>query len=394
MDRIANPYAPGAGNPPAELAGRDALLEDARVMLARTKLGRHAPSQILVGLRGVGKTVLLRRIQKQAKAEQYLTTFLEAHEGRTLAQMLTPQLKELLFELSLIEKGKHMARRALRVLKGFASALNVEVEGVTYGLSIEPEPGIADTGDLEADLPRLMEVVAEASAAAEKPLALFVDELQYLDRSEFSALIMGVHRVSQSQLPLVLVAAGLPQTLALAGNSRSYAERLFQFPEVGALDTPDALRAIEGPAEALNVAYEAEAAEAIMAVTHRYPYFLQQWGFEAWNVAKGETITAKDIAVATKQAIAVLDGSFFKVRFDRCTPAERRYMRALAELGEGAHRSGDVANALKLKVTSLGPRRNDLIRKGMIYSPSHGDTAFTVPLFDQYMKRIMPELEA
>ncbi|MFZ1681933.1 MAG: ATP-binding protein [Rhizobiaceae bacterium] len=391
MDPIRNPFAPGAGSPPPELAGRETLLADARTILGRTKAIRPTQSMILIGLRGVGKTVLLSEVRRIAEDSGFAVVFIEAHEGKRLAEMITPPLREMLFAMSAVEKARMMAARGLRVLKSFVSSLSVTIEGVTFGLGVDPEIGVADSGDLEADLPRLFEVVGEAAKAAERPLLLLVDEIQYLEPKEFSALIMGMHRISQRQLPFAMIAAGLPQTLALAGNSKSYAERLFRFPEVGALDEASAGKAIEGPARSAGVLFAADALAEILSVTKRYPYFLQQWGYEAWNAADASPITADDIGQATMHAVRELDQSFFKVRFDRCTPSEKRYMRALAALGPGKQRSGDVAERLGVKVTSLGPVRNALIRKGMIYSPAHGDMAFTVPLFDEFMKRAMPE---
>jgi AAA+ ATPase superfamily predicted ATPase len=391
MDRIRNPFAPGAGNPPPELAGRASLIEEARVLLGRIKTGRAAQGMILTGLRGVGKTVLLSEIRRIADAESYSVISLEAHEGKTLAEMLVPALRETLYALSTIEQAKRLAARGLRVLKSFVSSINVAIEGVTFGLGVEPETGIADSGDIEADLPRLLEIVAEAAQAAQKPILLLVDEIQYLTVKEFSALIMGLHRINQRQLPMTMIAAGLPQTLALAGNSKSYAERLFRYPAVGALEAPDAQIALEVPARNEGASFEQGAIADILETTKRYPYFLQQWGYDAWNCATGDIITRNDVKTATRNALQELDQSFFKVRFDRCTPAEKRYMRALAALGTGTQRSGEIADHLGVKVTSLGPVRNSLIRKGMIYSPAHGDTAFTVPLFDEFMKRIMPQ---
>lgn len=394
MDRIRNPFAPGAGNPPPELAGRATLIEDAHAVLGRIRAGRPSQGMILIGLRGVGKTVLLSEIRDVAEAEEYDVVFIEAHEGKTLAEMLVPPLRETLFSLNRVEHAKHLAARGLRVLRSFLGAINVTIEGISYGLGVEPETGTADSGDLEADLPRLLEVIAEAAKAAGKPILLLVDEIQYLASHEFSALIMGLHRVNQRQFPMVMIAAGLPQTLALAGNSKSYAERLFRYPEVGALEEADARLALEAPAKAEGATFEADAIEKILQTTKRYPYFLQQWGYDSWNCAEGPSISGADVDCATEHALRELDQSFFKVRFDRCTPAEKRYMRALAELGPGKQRSGDVADQLGVKVTSLGPVRNSLIRKGMIYSPAHGDTAFTVPLFDEFMKRMMPNTGA
>ncbi|MEZ5809887.1 MAG: ATP-binding protein [Rhizobiaceae bacterium] len=393
MDRIRNPFAPGAGNPPPELAGRETLIEEARVALGRLKAGRSTQGIILTGLRGVGKTVLLAEIQELAQADGFATVFIEAHDGKSLAQMLVPPLREVLFSLSKVEQAKQLASRGLRVLKSFLSAINVTVEGVTFGLGTEPETGVADSGDLEADLPRLLEVIAEAAAAGKRPVLLLVDEIQYLESGEFSALIMGMHKVSQRRLPMMMIAAGLPQTLALAGNSKSYAERLFRYPEVGRLEEQDAKRALQAPAKSEGAEFDPQAIKTILETTQRYPYFLQQWGYDSWNAAEGPVITGSDVDIATTRALQELDQSFFKVRFERCTPAEKRYMRALAALGPGTQRSGEVADQLGVKVTSLGPVRNSLIRKGMIYSPAHGDTAFTVPLFDEFMVRTMPDGE-
>jgi hypothetical protein len=391
MNPIDNPFAPGAGSPPPELAGRDGLIEHARIILGRTKAGRPVQSMILIGLRGVGKTVLLSEIRGIAARDGFAVVSIEAHEGKKLAELIIPPLREMLFAMSAVEKARALAARGLRVLKSFVASLSVTIEGVTFGLGIEPETGTADSGDLESDLPRLFEVVGEAAQAASRPLLLLVDEVQYLESAEFSALIMAMHRISQRQLPFAMIAAGLPQTLALAGNSKSYAERLFRYPEVGALDDAAARLALEGPASSAGVRFTQDALSRILAVTKRYPYFLQQWGHDAWNAAGKSPISASDVDLATERAIRELDQSFFKVRFDRCTPAERRYMRALAALGSGKQRSGDVADQLGVKVTSLGPVRNALMRKGMIYSPAHGDTAFTVPLFDEFMKRAMPD---
>jgi hypothetical protein len=390
MDRIRNPFAPGAGNPPPELAGREQVIDDARTTLGRIKAHRPSQGIILTGLRGVGKTVLLSEIHGMAEREGFSIVFVGAHEGKSLAEMIVPPLRELLFSYRKLDQARHLAVRALGVLRSFVSSIQVTIEGVTFGLGVEPETGVADSGDLEADLPRLLEVIGEAAMAADQPVLILVDEIQYLEPREFSALIMGLHRVNQRQYPMTMIAAGLPQTLALAGNSKSYAERLFRFPQVGALEEDDARRALEAPVRSENCAFEPEALGKILVTTKRYPYFLQQWGYDAWNHAEGPVITAGDVDHATQSALKELDQSFFKVRFDRCTPAEKRYMRALAELGPGRQRSGEIAETLGVKVTSLGPVRNSLIRKGMIYSPAHGDTAFTVPLFDEFMKRMMP----
>jgi hypothetical protein len=389
MDPVRNPYAPGAGSPPPELAGRTEMLREAEVALRRTRIGRPVQSPILVGLRGVGKTVLLVRIAEIADREGFHTISLEAHEGKSLPQLLVPGIRKALISIDAIEKAKAQAKRGLRVLRSFIGAVKVSIDGVDYGLTISPEAGTADSGDLETDLPELFLSLGEAAKASQKPIAILIDELQNLTEAEFSAVIMAIHRVNQVSHPIILIGAGLPQILGLAGSSKSYAERLFKFPEIGALEEIDATNAVVNPAKAEGVAFESAAVAQILKVTERYPYFLQQWAHEAWNVARDDVIRARDVIDAHNNAISVLDESFFKVRFDRCTPSEKKYMRALAELGAGAHRSGDIAALLKVKSTSVAPTRSNLIKKGMIYSPSHGDTAFTVPLFDQYMKRAM-----
>ncbi len=392
MDPVRNPYAPGAGNPPPELAGRQEILDLAQTSILRTEQNRPTQSIILVGLRGVGKTVLLNRIDQLAQENHFQSIYVEAHEGKRLVELMVPGLRTVLYRLSTLEKAKENARRGLRVLKGFLNGLKISVEGVDVG--IDPEIGTADSGDLEADLPELMLSVATAAKSAGRPLIILIDELQYLTEKEFSALIMAVHRMNQKQLPVLMVGAGLPQILGLAGSSKSYAERLFKYPAVSALNEEDAIVALVNPARSEGVAFEDDAVRKILEVTQRYPYFLQQWAYEAWNAAQGPRIDAKTVDEATKAAIAELDTSFFKVRFDRCTPSEKLYMRALAELGAGTQRSGDIAEVLGVKSTSVAPTRNALIKKGMIYSPSHGDTTFTVPLFDEYMRRAMPQFNS
>lgn len=388
MDPRDNPYVPGAGTPPPELAGRHDVLERAEIALTRIQRRRPSKSLIVVGLRGVGKTVLLVRFQSQAERLGYKSVLVEAHEGKTLPELIIPPLRKLLVSLSLSSAAGEKGRQALRALRSFMGSLKIVWNDMELG--IEPAPGTADSGDLEHDLSDLLVAVAEAAAEKNTAVAMCIDELQYLNEKEFSALIIALHKVSQLNLPLVVVGAGLPQILGLAGQSKSYAERLFDYPAVGALDDADAGLAITRPAADMSVAFEPAAIGRIVAVTKGYPYFLQQWGYEVWNIAKQSPITLQNVEDATAQAIRALDQSFFRVRFDRCTPAEKRYMRALADLGEGAKRSGDIADRLGVKVTSVGPTRSKLIAKGMIYSPQHGETAFTVPLFDEYMRRTMP----
>jgi hypothetical protein len=393
VDPVSNPYSPGAGTAPPELAGRDELRQSIDVALKRIRAGRSAKSALMIGLRGVGKTVLLDRIRMDAEAVGIEAIRIEAPEGRSLPAILAPELRLGLLRLSRTQKAKELAQRGLRALAGFAKALKLTYGDIEVGLDLEPEPGLADNGDLEHDLQDLIQSVGEAAKAAQSAVALFVDELQYVEEVQLAALITALHRAAQRQLPVILVGAGLPQLAGKMGRAKSYAERLFEFPEIGPLTRLAAEKAIRKPASAVGVEYTDEAINLIFEQTKGYAYFLQEWGKNAWDVAEQSPIMPSHVREASITALASLDASFFRVRFDRLTPAEKRYLRAMAELGAGPHRSGDIAAVLHREVTALGPTRNQLIGKGMIYSPSHGDTAFTVPLFDDYMKRIMPSMD-
>lgn len=394
MDKIRNPFSPGAGAPPPELAGRENILEQARVLLGRVRARRPEKSLLLTGLRGVGKTVLLNEIERMAQAEGYRTILVEAHEGKSLAALLAPHLRRLLFELDRLAGAGNKARRGLAVLKSFIGAIRVKVGEIDIGIDIEPEAGTADSGDLEVDLPSLFTAIAEAAEERGAAVAILIDEIQYFAPGELSALIMAMHRMQQRQLPLALIGAGLPILPALAGESKSYAERLFSFPDVGPLDQADAEKAIREPIEEAGEAIAEDALQEIGHLTSGYPYFLQEWGYQAWNHADASPIALDVVRESTEVVTRRLDENFFRVRFGRLTPRERQYLRAMAELGSGPHRTGDIADTVGVKITTLGPVRANLIRKGMVYSPSHGVMAFTVPLFDEFMRRAMPEFEA
>ena len=334
---------------------------------------------------------MLSRIHETAKREGYHSVFIEAHEGKHIAALLLPHLREILFQLDRKEKVNRQVKRCFRVLKSFVNGLQLKIPGIELNLDIDPEQGVADSGDLEADLPTLLEEVAKAAAQQKTALALVIDELQYLSERELSALIMAIHRMAQKQLPLVLVGAGLPQLIALTGKSKSYAERLFDFPYLGPLSKADAFKALQEPVKRENMSFDQAALENIMKETQGYSYFIQEWGYQCWNLAEGPKIILDDVKHATLASLQRLDQGFFRVRFDRLTPAEKKYLRALADFGSGAHRSGDIANRLKVKPQSVAPTRNNLIKKGMIFAPSHGDTEFTVPLFDDFLKRTIPK---
>jgi hypothetical protein len=390
MDPITNPFAPGAGTPPPELAGRDEQREAVRIALERVRRGLPTKSLLLVGLRGVGKTVLLDRMRDDAEESGIQTLRIEAPEDRSLPAILAPQLRLSLLKLSKNERAKDLAQRALRALAGFAKSLKMKYNDIEVGFDFEPEAGLADNGDLEHDLQALLETAGLAAKEAGTALAIFIDELQYVKEEQLAALITALHRAAQRQLPIVMVGAGLPQLPGRMGRAKSYAERLFNFPKIGPLPSEAANLAITKPLKDRSVEITDDALKSILQKTEGYPYFVQEWGKQSWDIALQSPITQQNVNEASNLAIAALDESFFRVRFDRLTPSEKTYLRAMAELGAGPHRSGDIAAVLGREVASVAPIRNNLITKGMIWSPSHGDTAFTVPLFDQFMHRIMP----
>lgn len=393
MDPIKNPFSPGAGSPPPELVGRDPVLEQARILLGRIKNKKAEKSLILTGLRGVGKTVLLNEIEQMAKSDEYRTISIEACEDKPLAALIAPSLRSLLYEMDRMAGVGDKVKRGLAILSSFLSALRVTVNDVAYRMDIEPEKGTADSGDLEIDLPSLLVAIGEAAENRNTAVAIFIDEIQYFSSKELAALIMAMHKIQQRQLPVVLLGAGLPILPGLAGESKSYVERLFNFPDIGALSDADAAKALRDPAEAVGVTFNIDALNEVFRLAKGYPYFVQEWGYQSWNRAAGSPITLETVQHATTDVIPRLDKNFFRVRFDRLTPGEKHFLRAIAELGPGAHRTADIAETLGVKIASIGPVRAKLIRKGMIYSPAHGDMAFTVPLFDEFMIRAIPSLK-
>ncbi len=390
MTPLNNPFSPGAGTQPPELAGRNELRESLVFSMERIRRRLSAKNVVMTGLRGVGKTVLLDRVRLDAEDSGIQTLRVEAPEDRSLPAILLPELRQGLLRLSRSQKAKALAERGLRALASFAKAMKVKYDDIEVGLDFEPEAGLADNGDLEQDLQMLMEAVGHAAAKEETAVVLFIDEVQYVGEKELAALITTLHRMAQRNLPVLMVGAGLPQIPGQMGKAKSYAERLFEFPNVGPLSKDAAYQAIARPIAAQAKAIDPDALELIHEQTRGYAYFLQEWGKHSWDAAPASPIRRSDVEVASITAVAALDDSFFRVRFDRLTPVEKRYLRAMAELGPGPHRSGDVAEVLDRKVTSLGPVRNKLVTKGMIWSPGHGDTGFTVPLFDEFMHRVMP----
>jgi hypothetical protein len=383
MDPFENPFRPGAGTPPPALVGRDELIDKYSVALRRTLAGRPGKSVMPIGLRGVGKTVLLNRFHKMAQDEGMTIGFIEAPESGDFKRLLATRLRSTLLEL---DEGpvSRVVKRALGTLKSFTYNLP---DGGTISLNVDAIAGSADSGVLAEDTTDLLVAIGEAAKDRQTGLLLAIDEVQYLAAEELAALISAIHRTVQLSLPVILVGAGLPQLPGLAGNAKSYAERLFDFPHVGSLDSADARAVLVLPAEAQGVALSDEALDMLLGVTQGYPYFLQEWGYHVWNAAPKSPITLDDVRLAAPDVQRQLDRNFFLVRMDRLTPAEKHYLGAMAELGAGPHRSGDIAAQLGVKVESVAPRRSALIQKGMVYSPAHGDTAFTAPMFDDFLRR-------
>lgn len=391
MDRRTNPYAPGAGLQPPELAGRDQLLEDATIDMDRVLDGRPTKGMMLLGLRGVGKTVLLNRLHGMAEEKGFRTVKVEAPEGGALPQLLAPELRQVLYSLDLKASAGQKVWHAVSVLRNFVAAFKVKIGDIEVG--VESAHGKADTGNLVQDLPDLLLAVSDAANERGVALGIFLDEVQYLSPEELAALVVACHEIAQRNLPLFFVGAGLPQIAALAGNAKSYAERLFTYPQVDQLDPAAARAALVHPARNEGVDIAEDAVQEILRVTERYPYFIQEWGFHVWNSAPSSPIQRQHVEEATPRIIAHLDANFFRVRFDRLTPLQQKYLRAMAELGEGPHQTGDIATTLGVEAAAVATVRQQLINKGMVWSQRHGETAFTVPLFDEFMKRQMPDLE-
>lgn len=385
MDPYRNPFAPGAGSRPPELAGRDAVLETARISCGRAINGRSARSIMLLGLRGTGKTVLLNEIGRIAQEEGLLVSKVESPESESLARLLYPEMRKVMRSLSGVAAAKQIATRGLKGLRGFASIFKIAIAGVEIGL--EPEPGLADSGDLQYDLPDLFDVIGRAAKAAGKGWILLIDEVQYLSEADLSALIVAIHRMSQEGHPILLVGAGLPQVARLAGDAKSYAERLFLYPGIGALEPASATQAIEKPILNEDASIAPAALSAIVNQTQGYPFFLQEWASVAWNIAEGSEITLDDVSHSYAETLASLDEGFFRVRIDRLTKAEVQFVKTMSELGDGPYAMADIARAMGRTLSSLGPTRANIISKGMIYSTDHGYLDFTVPLFAEYMRR-------
>jgi len=393
MDPVRNPYSPGAGIRPRSLVGRETQIESFQIAVQRLDQGRYAKSQILTGLRGVGKTVLLAEFGHIATEHAWVHQHIEATEDTNLAGDMAKVIRRAALELSLKDRAAEPFTRMLATLKSFGIRYKLPDNLGEIQLGVEPAVGIADSGDLQDDLSDLLSALGELALSKQRGVLITIDEVQYLDSDNLAALIVALHLLSQRRhpLPIMVAAAGLPSIPALAGEAKSYAERLFNYVAIGSLDEETTGQALVGPALEEGVVWDPPAVQEVCALTDGYPYFVQMFGSQAWKVAEDDRITPADIEAAAVIAQEELDSGFFKSRVGRVADKERDYLRAMATLGPGTHKSAGVAKILKRKTSDVGVVRDRLIKKGLIYAPRHGDIAFTVPMFDEFMKRWMPD---
>lgn len=390
MDSINNPYTPNAGARPDVVVGREEQTEAFEVLLKRLELGRTSQSLIITGLRGVRKTVLLNELRTVVESRSWEVVELEAskYDERAFRRTLATKLKAALLRLSPRARWTGRFDRA-----GSAFSVSMDAAGTwSLGWNVPAAEGIADHGDLAMDLTDLLVELGEAAKEVERGIVLAVDEVQFLKRPQLEALIQAIHKTVQRKLPITFVGAGLPQIAELAGDAKSYAERLFKLPGIGSLDEQDASEAIAGPARTEGVEWEELALKYAVATTKGYPYFIQELAYQAWGVATGDVITLEAVKGAVEAYEAKLDSSFFRVRLDRATPLQTAYMRAMAQLGSEPQKASEVANVMGRESTQVAPTRAELIDMGLLYTPEHGFAAFTVPDFDSYMMRALPRL--
>ena len=393
MDPVLNPYTPNAGAQPPAVVGRDNLIESFGILLARLATGKTSQSMIITGLRGVGKTVLLGNFYRTALASNWVVIEAEVtkHEDDVFRRNVAAWVKTSLFELSPKARWSDRLVRAAAVLKSFSISVD-PLGGLSAGIDVDAWSGLADRGDLQHDLTDLLIALGEAAQDQGRGVVLLFDEVQFLNSAQLEAVISALHKTVQRALPITMVAAGLPQIAELAGDAKSYAERLFEFPAIGNLNDADARRALAEPAAEEGAAFDSAALDRAVEVTGGYPYFLQELGYAVWGLAEGPTITAEDVDASLPLYESKLDSSFFRVRLDRATEMQRLYLRAMADLGPEPQKAADVAHVMNRTSPQVAPTRAELISMGLLYTPEHGYAAFTVPHFDRFMHRAIPQL--
>ncbi len=386
MDPRSNPYTPNAGARPPALVGRDDELQSFEVLLDRLRHGYAEQSLLITGLRGVGKTVLLGAFEERARLAGWITVETEITKSSEFGPRMAQLVRRALLQVSPPERWRDKARRAAGILKSFS--ITVTTEGsITGSLDVDPLQGVGDSGDLGEDLSDLLVGLGEAAEEHGSGVVFLVDEVQFLSSVQLEALIAALHKTVQRRLPITLVGAGLPHLPRLAGEAKSYAERLFKFPVIGRLSESEAATALIEPAGEQGVEIDDRAVHTVVVYTDGYPYFLQEYGKILWDYAASSPITALEAVEAQAVVESKLDGSFFRVRVERTSELELRYMRAMAELGPEPQRAGDVADLIGRTSEQLGPTRSRLIEKGLLYTPGYGLAAFTVPQFDRFLRR-------
>ncbi len=393
MRALTNPYTPNAGAEPQAVVGRDDLLDSFDLLLARIERGRTEQSMIITGLRGVGKTVLLGQFRLKGLEREWVVVELEVskHDDTEFRRDISTRLRSALLELSPRARWSDRFHHAAAVLKSFTISLDA-AGSVSAGLDVEAAEGFADHSNLALDLIDVLLALGEAAQERGRGVVLLFDEVQFLLKSQLEALIEALHKMVQRKLPVTLVGAGLPQIAELAGDAKSYAERLFKFLAINSLPPDDAKAALSRPAQDEDVSFTAAALDEAVLITGGYPYFIQELGYAVWTDASGPIINLDDVRTALPAYEAKLDSSFFRVRLDRATDLQRAYLRAMAQLGPMAQKAADVADAMGRTSTNLGPTRAELINMGLLYTPEHGYAAFTVPHFDRFMLRAVPLL--
>ncbi len=388
MDPLANPYSMSAGNPPRALTGRESQKQQFRTMLGRLAREMNEPSMIVFGLRGVGKTVLLLEFESIADASGWTAPDpIEIRSDTDFRAELADAAYQALLRLDRRRALGDRLKTFTRLLSGFK--VGASIEG-SVEFSFDPSAVGGSTGNLERDLTHLFVELGETAREHETGVVFLIDEMQFLKREEMEAVAAAMHRMSQKQLPIALAGAGLPQLPGLMVDAKSYAERLFSYPEIGPLSPDAARQALFEPAQAERVGFEDDALQRIVELSGCYAAFVQAYGKETWNMAPGSPITLADVQAAEPVVEAKLDEEFFHVRFEKATPAERRYMAAMADLGDGPYKTGDVAGRLGGRASSSSVHRDSLIKKGLIFSPDHGEVNFTVPHFSPFMRRRYP----
>lgn len=374
--------------PPA-LAGRSDVVEDGKMLAARTSLGRYEKSLILVGLRGVGKTVLLKYLAESARVDGMVPVLVEMRNDPCDIEELSLRLKEALCLIDFKSRMKSVVNHAFAVLRNFVKTVSVNIGDV--GVSVESAPAVGDSGNMEYDLSEVLLAAARAAKESKTAKGLYVDELQNLDAAALRGIIVALHHAAQDLLPLYLVGSGLPSVRGLIGKTKTCAERMFNYDVIGALSEQEVDFAVAGPLRENGVEMRPDAVRELHAISGGYPYFLQEYGYQIWLAAESDKVTRRDVVKIQSVVKERLDSNFFDVRFDRVANSERQFLRAMAECAaDGVAKIADVAENLHRTLGSLSPVRSSLIRKGLIYSPSVGLVAYTVPMFGSYVKRVLP----